>query len=73
MSPGLSWDALLKKTGAELKLFTDYEMHVFVEREIRGGFLMVSIMYLDTNNLYGSAMSNPLPTRGFKWPKKRRS
>ena len=31
-SPGLSWDALLKKTGVELELFTDLEMHLFAER-----------------------------------------
>ena len=77
-SPGLSWGVLLKKTGAELELFTDYEMHLFVKRGIRGGISMVSkkhakannplvegydpskrkshIMYLDPNNLYGSAM-----------------
>ena len=88
-SPGLSWDALLKKTGVELELFTDLEMHMFVERGIRGGISMVSkryakannplvsdynpskpnsyIMYLDANNLYGWAMSKPLPKSGFKW------
>ena len=27
------------------------------------------ITYLDTNNLYGWAMSKPLPTHGFKWMK----
>ena len=27
------------------------------------------IAYLDANNLYGWAMSKPLPTRGFKWMK----
>ncbi|KAL9963725.1 hypothetical protein ACROYT_G027259 [Oculina patagonica] len=34
-SPGLSWDALLKKTGVQLELLTDPEMHLFVERGIR--------------------------------------
>ena len=88
-SPGLSWDALLKKTGVELELFTDLEMYLFVERGMRGGISMVSnryakasnpllqdydpsrpnkyIMYLDANNLYGWAMSKPLPKRDFKW------
>ena len=88
-SPGLSWDALLKKTGVELEFFTDIEMHIFVERGMRGGISMVSkryakannplvpdydpskpnkfIMYLDANNLYGWAMSKPLPKRDFKW------
>ena len=88
-SPGLSWDALLKKTGVELELLTDLEMHLFMERGMRGGISMVSkryakannpmlldydpskpkkyIMYLDANNLYGWAMSKPLPKRDFKW------
>ena len=86
-APGLSWDALLKKTGVELELLTDLDMHLFVERGMRGGISMVGkryakannplveghnqaepttyITYLDANNLYGWAMSLPLPKSGF--------
>jgi len=49
-SPGLSWDALLKKTGVKLELFTDYEMHLFVERGMQGGISMVSNRYAKANN-----------------------
>ena len=88
-SPGLSWDALLKKTGVELELLTDYDQHLFIEKGMRGGISMVSkrhakannqaikgydpekpkshILYLDACNLYGWAMSRPLPTGGFRW------
>ena len=88
-SPGLSWDALLKKTGVELELLTDYDQHLFIEKGMRGGISMVSkrharannpavegynpekpnshILYLDAKNLYGWAMSQPLPTGGFRW------
>ena len=88
-SPGLSLDALLKKTGVELELLTDYDQHLFIERGMRGGISMVSkrhakannplvdgydpekpsshILYLDANNLYGWAMSQPLPTGAFRW------
>ncbi|KAK3794857.1 hypothetical protein RRG08_001008 [Elysia crispata] len=88
-SPGLSWDALLKKTGVELELLTDYDQHLFIEKGMRGGISMVSkrharannpavegydpekpnshILYLDANNLYGWAMSQPIPTGGFRW------
>ena len=87
--PGLSWDALLKKTGVELDLLTDLDMHLFIERGTRGGISMVSkryakannllvegynpakpknyTTYLDANNLYGWAMSLPLPKRRFHW------
>ena len=88
-APGLSWDALLKKTGVELELLTDLDMHLFIERGMRGGISMASkryakannplvegydpnqptnyITYLDANNLYGWAMSFPLPKSGFHW------
>ena len=49
-SPGLSWDALLKKTNANLELLTDYDMHLLVERGLRGGISMVSNRYAKANN-----------------------
>ena len=49
-SPGLSWDALLKKTGVELELLTDLQMHLFVERGMGGGISMVSKRYAEANN-----------------------
>ena len=92
-APGLSWDALLKKTGVELDLLTDLDMYLFIERGMRGGISMVSkrnakannplvegynpaeptnyITYLDANNLYGWAMSLPLPKSGFHWKRVR--
>ena len=38
---GLAWDALLKKSGVELELLTDYEKHLFIERGMRGGISIV--------------------------------
>ena len=84
-----AWDALLKKTGVELELLTDMDMHLMIERGMRGGISMVSkryakannprvegydsaqptnyITFLDANNLYGWAMSRPLPKKNFHW------
>ena len=36
-SPGLSWDAMLKTTDIELELTSDIAMHLFIEKEMRGG------------------------------------
>ncbi|KAK3740309.1 hypothetical protein QZH41_010880 [Actinostola sp. cb2023] len=54
-SPGLAWSACLKMTQVELELLTDPDM------------TKNYIMYLDANNLYGWAMSQPLPTHDFVW------
>ena len=73
----------------ELELLTDLDMHLFIERGMRGGISMASkryakannplvegydptqptnyITYLDANNLYGWAMSLPLPKKNFHW------
>ena len=51
-SPGLSWVALLKKTGVNLELLTNVDMHLFIERGTRGGISMVSKCYAKANNPY---------------------
>ena len=49
-SPGLSWDALFKTTGVTIELLTDYDMHLFIEKGLRGGISMVSMRYAKANN-----------------------
>ena len=49
-SPGFSWDALLKKTGVELELLTNYDQHLFIEKGMRGGISMVSKRHAQANN-----------------------
>lgn len=49
-SPGLAWDALLKKTRTELELLTDIDMFLMVEKGLRGGISMVSKRHVVANN-----------------------
>ena len=49
-APGLSWGTLLKKTGVELELLTDLDMHLFIKRGMWGGISMVSKRYAKVNN-----------------------
>ena len=43
---------MLKHTGVKLDLLTDYDMHVFVEKGLRGGISMISHRYAQANNPY---------------------
>ena len=76
--PGLSWDAMLKMTGINLELISDIDMHLFMEKGMRGGISYISkrygkvdknkcFIYSDANNLYGCAMIQSLPVNEFKF------
>ena len=48
--PGLSWDAMLKMTGIELELISDTDMHLFIEKGIRGGISYIAKRHSKANN-----------------------
>ena len=77
-SPSLSWDSMLKMTGIQLEKINDIDVHLFLEKGMRGGVSYISkrysksdenteIMYWDANNLYGLAMIQDLPHSSFKF------
>jgi len=49
-SPGLAWDAMLKRTGISLELLTDIHMLLMFKDGIRGGVAMASIRFSQANN-----------------------
>ena len=51
-SPGLSWDAMLKMTGIELELISDIDMHLFIEKGMRGGISYIAKRCSEANNKY---------------------
>ena len=51
-SPGLSSDAMMKRTGVQLELFTDEMMYTFMEAGLRDGVSMIVKRYAKANNRY---------------------
>ena len=51
-SPGLAWQACLKKTGIKLDLMTNPDMLLMFKRGIRGGITQVIKRYARANNKY---------------------
>ena len=41
-SPGLSWDAMLKMTGIQLEKVSNIDVHLFLEKGMRGGVSYIS-------------------------------
>ena len=71
--PGYTWQCGLKYTGINCQTLQGKDMILLLENNIRGGNSSVmgdryvkseenrKILYKDANNLYGLAMSEPLP------------
>ena len=51
-TPGLAWQACLKKADVELELITDVDMLLMVEKGIRGGICHAIHNYAKANNKY---------------------
>ena len=77
-SPSLSCDAMLKFTSIPLEKINNTDVHLFLEKGMRGGVSYISkrysksdenteIRYSDKNNLYGWSMIQDLPHSGFRF------
>ena len=51
-SPGLSWDVMLRKTKLKLDLISDIDMHLFIEKGMRGGISYIAKRHSKANNKY---------------------
>ena len=51
-SPGLSWDVMLKMTGIELELISDIDVHLFIEKGMRGSISYIAKRHSKVNNKY---------------------
>ena len=51
-STGLSWHAMFKMTETELELISDIDMHLFIEKEMRGGTSYIAKRHSKANNKY---------------------
>ena len=77
--PGLSWDAMLKTTKIKLEAISDINVHLFIEKCMRGGISYIAKRHSKVNDcqsnkekqsiIYGYewGMSNLLPYDEFNW------
>ena len=66
-APGLSWDAMLKMTGVILEKISNPDMHMFIERGMRGGIYVAIQKYCKTNNEFCSDYDNSKPRIEIKY------
>ena len=62
-SPELSWDVILKMTEIELEIISDIDMHLFIEKGMRGGISYNAKRYSKTNNKYMQSYDAKKPSK----------
>ena len=62
-SPGLSWDAILKMTGEELKKIFDIDMYLFIEKILQVRISYTAKRYIKANNKYMKNYDSTKPTK----------
>ena len=63
ISPGLSWDAMLKMTNIKLELMIDVDMYLFIEKGMRGGVSYIANRYGKANNKYIKKYNEKVPSK----------
>ena len=63
MSPGLSWDAMLKMTNVKLQLMTDIDMFEFIKKGMRGRVSYIANRYGNANNEYIKEYDEKAPSK----------
>ena len=61
-SPGVSWNAMLRKTGIELEKISDIDKYYFIEKGLRGGTSYIAKRYAKANNKYMNDYDPKRPT-----------
>ena len=65
LDPAHFYTTCLKMTGVRLQLFSEPEMHLFVENSIRGGVSVISHRHAVTNNVYTGEDVNETEQNSF--------
>ena len=62
-SPGLSWDAMLKRTGVKLEKISDVDKYFFIEKGSRAGISYIAKRYAKAGNKYISDYDLEKPSK----------
>ena len=62
-SPRFSWDTMLNMTEIKLERISDTDMHLFIEKRIRGGISYIAERFSKANNKYLQSYDDSKPSK----------